>query len=551
MPFVDAELAEAKQIMIDFTTKFTKNYALLYTVALAKIKQREAMKAAKGSKWKLMKCTYEGEAPDRASGHMLKRSDVMKKWKDRYFVMRGNYVVEYWETEEQFKKGDKPRGSRNLSGFNRPITDPNNTFIRRLEELAKKVNLDIESLPKPDKYPDNTFICDKDGKTPLVLQTIEDGGKSAEENFKFWTEKFYQAWWYARPLDIDDDEAHKRCFWNALWRTRWESGCWGGFYGGGGEVSIITECINSHIIWSVMSKVDSKLSMPWIIRSKIRNGFQSSTYSMVSGAVGPMWKGLYEGVQKARPTLEEQLPKVMGPIGEAMGDLKKKISEEVTSASKETMDDKVVPHLSEPLNNLMEPITTAFKIIMEAFDEALEKAKPNYKTDEKRLYLVKHHSWTWKIWDAQRSVDGIYDLLWVLDKVFSGISPWGIIGRCNRRLRKHLRNALYTFETKLEDAGGVEHWDEVHKEVKALLHEDCRTGVVSLMARIPYEAVKPMWTELVVTNCRKLVAPLANAVPEAVKTFIDINEMLEDVLYEILMATCRAVAEPIAAKVDI
>ena len=81
--------------------------------------------------------------------------------------------------------------------------------------------------------------------------------------------------------------------------------------------------------------------------------------------------------------------------------------------------------------------------------------RTNYRTDKKRLGLVRKHSWSSKRWDAEYKLRDMYDLLWALGHIFDEIKPWIIINRGCRRLGKNLKNALFTFETRLEEAGGV------------------------------------------------------------------------------------------------
>ena len=38
-------------------------------------------------------------------GYLIKQGEVVKNWKKRWFVVRADYVVEYYETEEKFKAG--------------------------------------------------------------------------------------------------------------------------------------------------------------------------------------------------------------------------------------------------------------------------------------------------------------------------------------------------------------------------------------------------------------------------------------------------------------
>lgn len=545
---LDAETAEAKQILGDFTVAFAKNYTLLYTVALSKLQQKKMMKQ---NHWKLMKCDYEAEAPVRFQGHVLKRSNFFKKWNKRYLVVRGNYILDFYEVEEDYKAGKKPRATFNLSGYNRVDTDPNNNAIAKLTALAEKAGLDLSSLPMPEKLPDNTMVCEAGGKPPLILQTIEENDVSAEENFKTVSRTLDRCWWLSPYMNVDDDEPHRLCFRQALWRTSWELGFWT-YWCGGGEEAMLTSTIARMIEWRVMGKVDAKLTMPWVVRQKIRNTFLSTIFSTVQNAVKPFWSGLYSTIKdKVRPQAEEALKPLSAELAENTNTLKGKITDAVNDAAKGVMSEKVEPKLGQAMENLFAPVNEAFQIIVNVYDDIIGQAKANYKPDEKRYNLVRQYSWTSKRWDAEYKLRDMYDLLWALGLIFDEIWPWSIINRGSRRLGKNLRNALYTFETKLEEAGGVDHWDTVAAEVRVLLVADCQRSVATFGARILIMAIEPMWEKLVIKPCRTLVEPLIKLIPEPVKLFIDVNDLLVDVLYSMLKAVCTAGFEPFANRIKI
>ena len=545
---LDAETAEAKTILADFTTTFAKNYTLLYTVALAKLQQKKMMKQ---NNWKLLKCDYEAEAPVRFKGHVLKRSNFFKKWNKRYLVVRGNYVLDFYENEGDYTAGKKPRATFNLSGFNRVDTDPNNNAIAKLTALAEKAGLDLSSLPMPEKLPDNTMVCEASGRPSLILQTIEENGATAEANFKTVSSTLDRCWWLSPYMNVEDDEAHSMCFRQALWRTSWDLGFWT-YWCGGGEEAMLTSTIARMIEWRVMDKVDGKLTMPWPVRQKIRNTFLSTIFSTVSGAVKPFWSGLYDTIKgTARPQAEEALKPLSSELATNTTTLKTKITEAVNDAAKDVMSEKVEPKLGQAMENLFSPVNDAFQIIVGVYDDIIGSAKTDYKTDEKRLGLVRKHSWSSKRWDAEYKLRDMYDLLWALGLIFDEIWPWSIINRGSRRLGKNLKNALFTFETRLEEAGGVEHWDTVAAEVRTLLVADCQRSVSTFGARILIMAVLPMWEKLVIQPCKKLVAPIASLIPEPVKLFIDVNDLLVDVLYSMLKAVCTAGFEPFANRIKI
>lgn len=545
---LDGETAEAKKILAEFTAGFAKNYTLLYTVALAKLQQKALMKQYN---WKLDKCPYQPETPVRFKGHVLKRSDFFKKWNKRYLVVRGSWILDFYEVEEDYTAGKKPRATFNLSGYNRVDTDPNNNAIAKLTALAEKAGLDLSSLPMPEKLPDFTMVCEASGKPPLVLQTIDDNDQTAEVNFKDVSRLLDRSWWLSPYMNVEDDEPHRLCFRQALWRTSWDMGFWT-YWCGGGEEAMLTSTIARLIEWRVMDKVDSKLTMPWMVRQKIRNTFLSTVYSTCSNAVKPFWSALYDTIKtKVRPQAEEAMKPLTAELAENQNKLKGKVSDAVNDAAKGVMSEKVEPKLGQALENLFAPVNEAFQIIVNVFDGIIGEAKDKYKPEEKNFFLVRQYSWTSKRWDAEYKLRDMYDLLWALGLIFDEIWPWSIINRGSRRLGKNLRNALYTFEKRLEAAGGVEHWDTVAAEVRALLVSDCQRSVQTFGARILVMAIEPMWEKLVIKPCRELIRPLIELIPEPVKLFIDVNDLMTDVLYTMLKSACQGGFAPFANRIKI
>lgn len=543
-PSLDGEIAEAKEIMQKFIEKFAKNYSLMYIVGMAKEAMKEQEKAAKGRKWELLKCEKEPDAPDRKTGHMLKRSKHLKKWNKRYFIVRGNWRVDYWETEEQAAKGQKPRGTMNLSGM-RIIRDVNDTALKRILTLAEKCKLPVEDLPKPEEFPPHTLEVHHATRDCILLQC-----ENADEH-KAWCDMLDDCRWYSHSLNITDDKIHARVFPNALWRTRWQTGLWGWWASGGGEEQFLTDCINEAIIDAVMPSVDAKLTMPWAVRSKIRTTFEKNINTAVIGAVKPAWAAAYEGVKKVRDEIKPKIAEAVTPIADAQLALQAKIMEMADQPSKDAMGEKVLPHLEPLLQIIFAPVNQAFALILQAYDKCLENAKDRYKPQDDRMYIVWHHSWNSILWDADHKLWGLFDPLWDMRKVFDDVSPWGITGKARRRLRKTLKNALFTFETKLEEAGGKDHWDTVAAETREVMKRDCRSAIARVLGKILFGVIEQFWLTFVIKPLRTLVAPLGDAIPDLVKQFVDPEDLLERTLNNVLLQACSNVFVTYADRIEL
>ena len=165
---------------------------------------------------------------------------------------------------------------------------------------------------------------------------------------------------------------------------------WGWWYSGGGEINMISDCINEQIAWQVMGKVDAKLKTPWAVRSRTRNAFIKSTSGAVSSGVTPVWKGLYDTVQKAKPTIADALGKVAAPIAEAQGTLQGKIMELVEAGAKDTLNSKVAPALGGLIDIVFAPVLDSFKLAIVAFENAVTAGKEKFEKREDHMHMVYH-----------------------------------------------------------------------------------------------------------------------------------------------------------------
>ena len=176
---LSGEVAEAKKIIADFTAAFAKNYAKLYSVGIFKTQKRLIEKQAAGNPWKLRRCDKDAETPVRKTGILLKRSVHLKKWNPRFFVVKGDWIADYYETEEKYKSKGKPLGSINFTCLT-VIRDLNNSLLARVTALAEKVGLPVDQLPKPEKFPDNTMELYNERRESIYLQA-----KTPEEFTEF------------------------------------------------------------------------------------------------------------------------------------------------------------------------------------------------------------------------------------------------------------------------------------------------------------------------------------------------------------------------------
>jgi hypothetical protein len=529
------EIAELiKAILGTFTLNYVKEYALAMVLKI-KMEANE-----KPESWNLLERPPWSE--DYKSGWLIKEGAVRKNWKKRYFVVRPNYTIDYYENEAEAKKEKgKKRGSISVAGY-RVIEDVNDGVLKRLHNMAEKMGMSVSDLPKGKEYPKYTFELHHSRRRCYFIQCEN------EEEFKQWVEQFKTCCrraWGLKNLEF----CHKKAFNEAIRKTRWEIGHWSWWSYGGSEEQILSDLISEEIDWKVMGRIYGKISGPWVVRNTVRNQVLKALDTMVSAAVGPAWKAMEKAVEELRPKIEPTIKDMVGPIFKAEAELIEKMKQGAMSIIDPILQEHVVPHLSKIMAVVKAPMNQAFDVSYGLFDEEISKfeIKGGLTEVKKEFYHLDWYARSWKMWPAVEKTDVMYEPLWALHTIFSDIWPWGLIWTAHDAVRSKMDNAIYTFEQKLvqqlenQENASEDDKKELVSKTKALIMTDYKSDGQKATQIYYHEILKtiimPPFEKLVIPACKTIIDPVADLVPEPLKQFLDPNQMFEDLINGIVDAS--------------
>jgi len=263
-----------KSMLVTFTTQYVKWYAL----SLVRKLKMDAKTAP--SPYKLL--VRPENTDNLKTGWLMKEGGLRKTWKKRFFVARYDYVVDYYEKEEESKKEKgKTKGSMSLCGYH-VVEDPNDGVIKRLKNLAEKMGINVDDIPKPKEYPKLTFEVHHHRRRCYFIQAEN------EDQFKEWVDVFKTVCRNSYGLK-NKDWVHQHAFREAVRRTRWELGRWGWWSYGGSEEQILSDMISDQIEYAVMGRIYSKITGPWPIRNTVRNQVLKTLDTIIMAGVTPAW----------------------------------------------------------------------------------------------------------------------------------------------------------------------------------------------------------------------------------------------------------------------
>jgi len=526
-----------KAVLKTFTTEYVKWYAL-YLVKKLKL---DAM--AEPSPYKLLERPPNTE--HLRSGWLMKEGGIRKNWKKRFFVARYNYVVDYYEKEEEAnKEKGKTKGSMSLCGYH-VVEDPNDGIIKRLTTLSEKMGVNMDEIPKPKEYPKLTFEVHHYRRRCYFIKT------ETEEEFKDWVDTFKTVCRNAYGFR-NKEWVHEHAFQEAIRRTRWTLGRWGWWSYGGSEEQVLSDLIADQVEYAVMGRIYSKITGPWTIRWTVRNQVMKSLDTLIGAGVAPAWKAMSSTVESLRPTIEPKIKELVDPIGKAEAEVMDKIKNAVMSVLDPLIEQHINPHMGKIMEIIQSPMTEAYDESYNLFGQQIDKFEVKNPKDE-MVKGFRNLDWfksSWDMYNSTRKIDILYDPLWALHIVFADIYPWGMIYRGHDELRRTMDNAMYTFEAKLlkaheENEASLNEGKALADRFKAEVLEDYKFDgklktvewychVIKAIIMPPFEAVAGPATDA-------LLSPLSEAIPEPMKQFLDPQQMFTDLLHSIVDACIKTV----------
>lgn len=519
-----------KEVLTTFTTEYVK-WTALYMVKRAK-------KEAKATTWPYL---LDQRPPSmrvneiRKTGWLTKQGAIVTNWKRRWFVVKPDYSVDYFVTEQDAQQEKpKPKGTMILQGYY-VYTNPNGEFLSRLKNIATKMGLNVEDLPKPKEFPPFTLEI-YHWRRRCYYITCEN-----QEEFDSWVRTFRECCWENKGLK-NQDWVHVRAFTRAVRETRWRLGRWGYWGFGGSEEQILCDLVADQIEYAVMGPIWSKLTGPYFIRNQITKRIQATIDTSVMLAVKPAWTAMAKAAEQLRPVIKPQLDKVGATLGETEEKIKATIKEAVLPIVNPVMDEHVKPHVQKILDLIRVPMQEAFNGSIDIWmSMSLDYIKEVKKDKEGFMnYTYPINRPLWHTWRAKDALDQCYDPLYLLNVVFPQIWPSSVIYEGKRHIDRAIDSACYSYYNRMlalleKDPNAVDnHNEQLRAQILEQLREDSKLWSMIWYNKALKLIIMPALDKVLTPLVDKVLSPIDEKVPEAMKKIIDIRSLFKEIVNELV-----------------
>lgn len=542
-----------KDIATKTVAEFGEKYAKTYPVALLKKVVEDAKAEDGGPAYQLLSRPEAEKNKDPIkTGWGTKLGAVVKNWKKRFFVVRYDYKIEYYDKEETYKKGGAPKGTINPAGYT-VEANPEATLAQRLEKLAAKLKLDVSSLSKPQSVPPITVALMKERRRDWYIQFETEAQKQE------WIPVLKQCTRKAEGLNSQDPvarEAYRRAF----AATRHKCGYYDYWNFDGSEEQNLTDLIarqlNEQVLGEFYEKIEEAVSNAKM-RSMADDKVEGLVGSTVGGIVSSAWSAAARGVEAARGPIEAKLKGNVDKLVAAQKGVSEKMTELVSDKIDPVASRLAKPFAEVALPLLLTPVTAALKLLIAVFDSKAGEAANSISLgqDENQLWReLSRMPWLWStmsdVWDRLHEADKLLEKADAFADLKFGVQQLeAIISTAFAAVQKLLDNAFYTLEH--EFAAHVKGGKNKPAAVKdalastrAKLLRDCVTATGALVQGQLLSVVMAPIKSDVLEPCKEVMGPVVDAIPDLLKDVLNPDDVLEETVTSIVGNVLDAIIKP-------
>ncbi|RNE99398.1 pleckstrin domain-containing protein [Trypanosoma conorhini] len=545
-----AELSDTRELASVFLDAFGREYEKLYMWFMVQ-RVRRAMQHESEARnggtaaWRLYRAPeVPAQVNDRDQFMAAKLSKHWKRWRPRFFVVRGDFLLDYYCSRNDYLEQKQPLGTINL-GSVAVNCNATQATEERLDRLAAACSVVRAEVPPPETYPELTVELYHPRRGSIHLQF------PMKDRYEVWCGVFNRTHWLTERL-ATKDKVHQRAFIEALRRARVMCGLPDSLEFSGVETAILQDAITELVDAQVVPKFLLKMSgSSWKDRMSRLHLFTAASDELLRKFVWGKWHATQGKTCSRRMMVEASVRDNM----EQLNAFEEPLREEVHNYMSGETRSFLAAQVEVPLRKLAAKVATrlcgVYATLPRIYVACVSQGKVCYEPRADRMFLASLYNSIGECYEAERSLwqlrEPIAAMKWEFnDRVFEWRAvEEGVV----MPLRRVIANGVFTFETLFERDKIRRPWDAVLREVRDLVEGDARTTAQESLAALLYEtAVHFFRDEHVQPSLKRLkatmITPLENRVTDDLRPFIlSVQEIVADVLEGDLREMCRGIAE--------
>ncbi|XP_055480545.1 protein Niban 1 [Psammomys obesus] len=484
-------------------------------------------------------------------------SEDIRKWKDRYIVVKNDFAVESYENKEAYQRGAVPK-SRILAAGGKVLTSE--------EEY---------SLLSDKHFPDPTASTEKNSQ-PFVVLPKAFPVYLWQPYFRHAYFCFHEATEQQRFSALLNDcirhlnhdymkqtTFEAQAFLEAVQFFRQEKGHYGSWEMiTGDEVQVLSNLVMEELLPTLQTDLLPKLKGRKNERKRAWFGLLEEAYNLVQHQVSEGLSALKEECRALTKGLEGTIRSDMDQIVNSKNFLTGKIRAMVAQPAEKSCGESVQPFLASILEELMGPVSSGFSEVRALFEKEVDELSQSFQATQDSVQLKEHLDQLMKLPLDSVKMEPCYTKVTQLPEGLLDLQSRFrfphvdlVVQRTQNYMQELMENAVFTFEQLLSPhlQGEASKTAVAIEKVKLRVLKQYDYDSSTIRKKIFQEALiqitLPTVQKALASTCKPELQKYEQFIFADHTNMIHVENVYEEILYQILLdETLKVITEAAVLK---
>uniref|UniRef100_A0A8C8BJK1 Niban apoptosis regulator 1 n=1 Tax=Otus sunia TaxID=257818 RepID=A0A8C8BJK1_9STRI len=537
---------------------FSPHYRRQYAVAFCKHVQDE-LEQHRDSQSRFLKTKPPTEAGTVLyEAELLHFAEDLKKWKDRYVVIKNDYTVDCFETKEAYQKGASPKyhvlpaGGKVLTSEEDYNLLSDKHFPDPVGSSEKDVAQAFVQLPREfpvylwQPFARHSCYCFPEPEAQRQFSAVL-GDCVRHSNHDFLKQTTYEVEAFLEAIQFFRQEKGHYGTWEMIT---------------GNEKEILSNLVMEELLPNLQTMILPKMKGKRNDRKRAWFGIVEETYGLVQQQVAEGLSTLKDECRDFAKTLEGTIRSDMDQILNSKNFLAGKIKATVSEPAQKCCTENIQPFLTSILEELMGPVSSGFTEVRSLFDKEVneiiqdfQKTNDITKLKENVDQLMNLPFNSVKMEPCYLKVNLLQELLQDLKSRFKVYHIDFVIQRTQNFMQELMENAVYTFEQlfspsrQADSAKVATTIEKVKLRVLKQYDYDSSTIRKKIFQEALVQITLPTMQKTLASTCKPELQKYEQYIFADYTSVIQVENVYEEILYQTLLEeTLKVIKEAAIMK---
>ncbi|XP_064004140.1 protein Niban 1 [Pogoniulus pusillus] len=494
--------------------------------------------------------TFLKSKPPLEAGTVLYEADLLhfvedlKKWKDRYVVIKNDYTVDCFETKEAYQKGASPKyhvfpaGGKVLTSEEDYNLLSDKHFPDPVGSSEKEMSQGFVQLPKEfpvylwQPFARHSYYCFPEAEAQRQFSAVL-GDCVRHANHDFLKQTTYEVEAFLEAIQFFRQEKGHYGTWEMIT---------------GNEKEILSNLVMEELLPNLQTMILPKMKGKRNDRKRAWFGIVEETYGLVQQQVSEGLSTLKEECRESAKTLEGTIRSDMDQILNSKNFLAGKIKATVSEPAQKCCTENIQPFLTSVLEELMGPVSSGFAEVRSLFDKEVneiiqdfQKTNDMTKLKENVDQLMNLPFSSVKMELCYLKVNLLQELLQDLKSRFKVYHIDFVIQRTQNFMQELMENAVYTFEQlfspsrQADSAKAATTIEKVKLRVLKQYDYDSSTVRKKIFQEALVQITLPTMQKTLASTCKPELQKYEQFIFADYTNVIQVENVYEEILYQTLL----------------